>query len=74
MTLRKLLAISVLAALAPTVLAQGYPNRTVKMVVSFPPGAGTDVIARLVARELQESFGHPVVVENGPGAAGKIAS
>ena len=63
-----------LACASALACAQGYPNRPIKIVVSFPPGAGTDVVARLVGRELQEIVGQTVVVENRPGAAGNIAA
>jgi tripartite-type tricarboxylate transporter receptor subunit TctC len=63
-----------LACVAGVALAQSYPTKPVRLVVSFPPGAGTDTIARLVGRDLQDILGQPVVVENKPGAAGNIAA
>ncbi|MGQ0655694.1 MAG: tripartite tricarboxylate transporter substrate binding protein [Betaproteobacteria bacterium] len=74
MALKRALLLTAALAGAGIAGAQEYPTRTVRMVVSFPPGAGTDVVARLVARDLQDAFGQPVVVENRPGAAGNIAS
>jgi len=50
--------------------AQSYPNRTVRIVVPFPPGGPTDVIARVVAERLQASLGETVIVESRPGGAG----
>ena len=58
---------AVLICLSPTVLAQDYPNRPIKLLVGYAPGGGSDVIARLVARQLQLRLGQPVVVENKPG-------
>ena len=64
-----------LLALASLALhAQAYPTQTVRMVVGFPPGGTTDVIARLIAQELTESLGKAVVVENRPGASGTIGA
>src|SRR6201996_7720953 len=67
------IAVLVLAGIAP-VLAEGYPNRPVRMIVGFPPGGPTDVIARIVAQHLSESLGQQFVGENFPGAGGNIAS
>jgi len=51
-----------------------YPDRTVKMLVGFAAGGGTDVIARIVAQKMSEGFGQTVLVENRPGASGMIAA
>ncbi|HQQ71276.1 MAG TPA: tripartite tricarboxylate transporter substrate-binding protein, partial [Alicycliphilus sp.] len=63
------------AALAPTVQAQApaFPSKTIKFVVPFGPGSGTDTSARYFARKLQDLTGQAVVVENKPGANGFIA-
>ena len=66
-------AVLLLAGVGPS-LAEGYPNRPVRVVVGFPPGGPTDVIARLMAQKLSDSLGQQFVVENIPGAGGNIAS
>lgn len=53
--------------------AQGnFPSRTIRIVVPFPPGGGTDVLARLLGAHYQQAFGQSVVVENRSGGAGRI--
>ena len=79
---RRGLAASLLAALAASLItvsiqpsrAEGYPERTIKIVVPFPAGGPTDVAARLVAQSLSLSLGHNVIVENQAGAGGRIGA
>jgi tripartite-type tricarboxylate transporter receptor subunit TctC len=79
MPTRRLFAVSAaLAALLSTGVATmahaAYPDRPIKLVVGYPPGGGTDVIARIFATQLTERLKQPVLVENRPGAAGMIGS
>lgn len=66
-----------LACLAPWVQAarsQSWPQRPVKLVVPYPPGGSTDIVARLVGQKLQEQTGQPFVVDNRPGAGGNLGA
>jgi len=71
-------AAAVLAALAlasgATVLAQEYPAKPIRVVVPFPPGGGTDLMARTVMQKLGESLGATMVIDNRGGAGGSIGS
>ncbi|WP_251863481.1 tripartite tricarboxylate transporter substrate binding protein [Achromobacter sp. Marseille-Q4962] len=62
-----------IAALACHAAAQDYPARPVRMIVGFAPGGGNDILARLMAEQLQRRLGQPFIVENRPGASGAIA-
>ena len=67
------LALLPLAAIPP-VAAQSYPAKPVRMVVGFPPGGGTDILARIVAQKLSDAWGQQVLVENRPGASATIGA
>ncbi len=58
----------------PLALAQAFPARPLRIVVPFPPGGTTDVVARILAQRLTETMGQSVVVENRGGAAGMIGA
>jgi len=63
---------SLLVVAAPAASAQGYPNKPIRMVVTFPPGGAPDTLARVFAEKAQ--FGQTVVVDNKPGAGGNIGA
>src|SRR6478736_9213367 len=63
-----------LAALAGFARAQQYPTHFIKMMHGFPPGGNVDVIARIMAQEMSNGLGQPIVVESKAGAVGSVAA
>ncbi len=63
-----------LALLASHALAQGYPNKAVRVIISFTPASATDIVGRIVGAKLSEYWGQPVVAENRSGAGGSLGS
>jgi len=74
--LRLLVALALCAALsASPVSAQGdYPSKVIRMIVGFAAGGGNDIFARLIAQKLSERTGWTVIIENKPGAGGRLAA
>ena len=71
--------VSVLALVAMTLLtahapAQSYPTKPIRVVLPFPPGGGTDALARILAPKLNDTLGQALVIDNRPGATGNIAA
>ena len=63
-----------LCAMALPVSAASYPDHAIRLIVPFAAGGGTDVLARIIAQDLNSKWGQPVVVENQPGASGSIGT
>ncbi len=68
------LAITLAALNTGEAFSQGYPNRSVRVLVPFAAGGAVDVLARLIGQKLSEGLGQPVIIENRPGAGGNLAS
>src|ERR1700678_2240170 len=73
---RRLLHLAASAAALPAVSrvgrAQTYPSRTITMIVPFPPGGTTDLVARITAERMKVALGQPIIIENVPGANGSV--
>ena len=81
MTRKAIVAVVLVAAAigAPQLHAQGktapnYPDRPIRLIVGFPPGGATDILARILSQHMPESIGQPVVVDNRGGATGTVAA
>jgi len=71
--MKKLLAV-LLAVFASQAAAQSYPNKPVRVIISFTPASATDIVGRIVGAKLSEYWGQPVVAENRSGAGGSLGS
>ena len=71
---RSATALAASALLPPAVWAQSYPAKPIKLLVPFPAGGATDILARAFSQKFSEKISQPVVVENRPGAGGTIGS
>src|SRR5919198_914969 len=71
---RRLLLVAGAASIAPGLQAQAWPAKPIKIIVPFPPGQSTDVLARIMADRLTKALGQQVIAENKPGAAGSIGA
>ena len=67
-------AVAVLFLIGAPVSAADYPTRPIMLVVAFPPGGPSDVLARIVGKKMEQLLGVPFVIENRPGAGGNIAA
>jgi tripartite-type tricarboxylate transporter receptor subunit TctC len=57
---------------APQAIAQSFPNKPVRLVVTYPPGGSSDLMARVMGQKIQEAWGQPIIIESKPGAAGSL--
>ena len=73
-TICRLFTIALLAFVSAASFAQTYPAKAVRLIVPFPPGGSTDLVARVVGQKMADSWGKQVVIDNRPGANGMIGS
>jgi tripartite-type tricarboxylate transporter receptor subunit TctC len=73
-TVARIAGLAFAVLLSNAAVAQQYPSRPVKIIVSIPPGGAPDISARLLGQYLSESLGQPFVIENRPGSNGNIAT
>lgn len=71
---RTLLGLAAAACLPLAVWAQAYPSKPITLLVPFPPGGPTDLVARVLAKKMSEQMGQSIVIDNKPGANGNIAA
>src|SRR5919206_1912768 len=74
MTLMKTLFAGLFGLLTSLAWAQEWPTKPVRWIVPYPPGGGTDVIARIVQNRMSEGLGQPIVIENRGGAGGALGT
>jgi tripartite-type tricarboxylate transporter receptor subunit TctC len=72
--MRRAGTVVLLAAFATGAFAQGYPTKPAKVIVPYPPGGPTDIVARVVSQKLSDQMGQQFIVENRPGAGGNIGA
>ena len=70
----RILVASVALIMTGVASAQSYPARQVRIVVPFPPGGTSDILARTIGARLSSPLGQPVVIDNRPGAGGNIGA
>jgi len=71
---RRVLLACGLVAVSGAVMAQGYPNKVIKLQVPFAPGGTTDIVARIIADPLGKVLGQSVIVENKAGGGGVVGA
>ena len=74
MIARRLFVVSTSASLSLPALAQTWPAKPIRIIVPFPPGQSTDILARVMADQLTKALGQQVIAENRPGAGGSIGA
>ena len=66
--------VALILATAATAAAQSFPTRPIRLIVPYPPGGGTDIVARVIGQRLQQSLGQPIVIDNRGGAGGTLGT
>src|SRR5881396_642490 len=70
----KAILIAALLVVSTASSAQSYPSKPIHIIVPYPAGGTSDILARTIGQRLSESFGQPVIVENKPGANGNVGA